>query len=59
MDLFCNALFSALIVGAFKVAPGVMKVDHYDYDTKLVTPMYIRTNDYVHCTESTAYQEYL
>ena len=59
MNYFCNALFSALIVGATEVAPGVMKIDHYDYDTKQVTPMYIRTEDYVHCTKSAPFEEYL
>ena len=59
MNYLCNAVFSALIVGATEVAPDVMKIDHYDYHTQDVTAMYIRTEDYVHCTKSVPFDEYL
>ncbi len=51
METICAYVLSMLIVGATEIRPGIMMVQHLDYQTNEVIETVMYTEDYLACWE--------
>ena len=45
----CSFLFSAMIVGAYEIKPGIMQVQLLNANTNSTEELYVHTSDYLGC----------